>query len=397
MTTRSWPLTIAMVGGKGVPATFGGVERVIEEVGARLVVRGHRVLVTARESYTGTGTGSADANRGMYRGMHIVQAPWYLKRKGFDSLSASATATLRLLTTSRWRPDLLHLHGLGVAPLALLARWAGARTVAQVHGIEWRNAQWSAMVRRFFRWCEWPLTRWADAVASGGQFDADGLNARHGVPVTALPNGVDIPTDDQLAAWRNAQPPADFAPFSNQRFVLFVGRLVPEKGPQHLLRAFAESCGTDDTHLVIVGDSPGRESFVEELRAIVPERQRQRVHFTGFRFAAELSWLWAHATVFVLPSESEGLSLTLLEALAHRVPTVVSDIRQNTDVSLHHARSFRTQDVASLAATLAAAVAAPPDATRLDAARAHVQRHYSWDAVVDAVEAIYRRVIDSDD
>ncbi|MGE0431990.1 MAG: glycosyltransferase family 4 protein [Planctomycetota bacterium] len=392
MTAPRWPITVAMVGGKGLPATFGGVERVIEEVGARLVARGHRVIVTSRDSYAGSHTGAT------HRGMEIVRAPWHLRRKGFDSLSASATGALRVLLASRWRPDVMHLHGLGVAPLAMFARWCGVRTVAQVHGIEWRNAQWSWPVRRYFRWCEWPLVRWTDAVASGGHFDAEGLQARHrGAQVVALPNGVTIPTETGLMHWRAAHGRGDFASFAAGRFLLYVGRLVPEKGPQHLLRAFVQAA-TDgripvDVQLVVVGGSPGRDAFVQQLHQLVPDALRPRVNFTGFRYEAELLWLWTHAALFVLPSESEGLALTLLEAMAHRTPTLVSDIRQNTDVTAGLVPQFRAHDVDALAAALASALACPPSRLALDAAREHVAAHYSWDRVVDQVEQLYRRVL----
>ena len=384
-----------MVGAKGVPATFGGVERVVEEVGARLATRGWRVIVTSRGAYTG----QADLSPHDHRGMTVVPAPWHLRRKGFDTLSAAAAALMRVLVSSRWRPDLVHFHGLGVAPLALLARWAGAKVVTQVHGLEWRNAQWSGLVRRYFRWCEVPATRWSDVAMSGGQADADGLMDRQRRPVVAIPNGVDVPTEGQLVAWRDQPAPADFAAFADTPFVLSVGRLVPEKGPQHLIDGFVRACSRNRdpldsrTQLVIVGDSPGREDFVASLRDSVPTSLAPRVHFVGFRYGDELEWLWTHARLFVLPSETEGLSLTLLEAMARRVPIVVSDIRQNTDVTLDLAASFATRDPDDLATVLQRELASPPGAARLQAARQRVETAFSWDHVTDCVEAIYRRAL----
>ncbi len=144
--------------------------------------------------------------------------------------------------------------------------------------------------------------------------------------------------------------------------------------------------------LVIVGDSPGRGDFVAGLKAAAAPISR-RVHFLGFRYGEDLHRLFANAGAFVLPSETEGLSLTLLEAMAHEAPVIASDIPQNRAVVAAGGFAFATRDALALGNLLgdffAGTIATAEVQTRVRTARVRVLETFSWDAVTDSYEALY--------
>ncbi len=377
MTSEQGPLRIAMVGQKGLPATFGGVEHHVEQLGARLAARGHEVTVYCRSSY-------GEVPGGSYRGMRLVAAPT-IGTKHLDAIVHSGTSTVAALRSGA---DVVHFHAIGPALVAPLPRYlSSAGVVLTVHGLDQDRAKWGLAARTVLGTAHRMSARVPDEVVVVSQALQDHYRDRFGRAVSYVPNGTPVPA----APVPDAGERLAGLGLVPGRYALFVGRLVPEKRPDLLLAAFREVPG--DVRLAVVGDSSFTDGYSEDLRraaALDP-----RVVLTGYRYGDDLAALYQNAGVFVQPSALEGLPLTLLEAVAYDRDVVATDIPPHLEVlgtgSGRH-RVVPVDDVSALGraltSALAVSAASHPDASRL---REDVLQRYSWDAAVERLEHVYRR------
>jgi glycosyltransferase involved in cell wall biosynthesis len=358
-----------MIGQKGMPASYGGIERHVEELSTRLAARGHEVSVYCRPYYSRTG--------GTYRGVHLVRLP-SIRTKHLDAASHSLISTLHALGT---RADLLHFHALGPASLSILPRIFRVPAVATVHGLDWQREKWGPFARAVLKGCEACSTRFADRTIVVSETLSDYYARRHGREVVYIPNGTN---------------PAPFRPpelirgigLEGGDYLLFVGRLVPEKGCHLLLDAF-EGLATDKK-LVVAGSS----SFSDEYTASLKRRASDRILFLDWVEGRLLEELWSNAYLVVQPSTLEGLSIALLEALSYGRCVVVSDIPENMEVVGDAGASFRSGDAADLRRKLETLLAAPDRAAKLgEAARERAGRHFAWDLVTEQTEKVYLEVL----
>jgi glycosyltransferase involved in cell wall biosynthesis len=367
-------LRIAMIGQKGLPATFGGIEHHVEELGSRLVKRGHEVTVFCRPNY-------CDDRRTRHRGMRLLQLPT-VGTKHLDAIVHSALATT---VAMRGSFDILHYHAIGPGALAALPRVASrARVVLTVHGLDDQRAKWSRSARTLLRTAGWLSARVPDAtivVSRDLERHYRDVRRRH---TLYIPNGVAaqaLDPDDRVLERYGLKA---------GHYLLFVGRFVPEKAPDLLASAFRQVPG--DHRLVMVGGSSFTDAYHGLVRRLAAEDPR--VVLTGYLFGAELATLYDNAAAFVLPSSLEGLPLTLLEAASYGTPVVASAIAPHVEVlggSGPGGRLFAPGDRQHLARVLTQ-VLANPGAERQGAAllRDRVLRAYSWDEAAAATERAYR-------
>jgi glycosyltransferase involved in cell wall biosynthesis len=376
---RRWSivkLRVAMIGQRGVPATFGGIERHVEELGQRLVERGHEVTVFCRSNYLTEITDS-------YRGMQLRSLPT-IGTKHFDAIAHSAVSTLSAMRDSY---DVLHYHALGPGMLALLPRLTSrSKVVLTVHGLDHERAKWSRFARAVLKTAGWMSARVPDATIVVSRALEDHYASHHDRVAHYIPNGAPARLQDVCP---------DLALFGLQsgRYILFVGRFVPEKNPDVLIQAFRRI--REDVKLVVVGGNSFTGPFVEHLREIASPDPR--IIFPGYVFGERLQALYNHAAAFVLPSSIEGLPITLLEAASFGTPVIVSDIPPHLEVVERDGPGHRvapTGDTKALAAALQA-VLQDPVAERLGAAalRDRVTLAYQWDDIAEATEALYMRLV----
>jgi len=370
-------LRVAMIGQRGVPATFGGVEHHVEELGARLAARGHEVSVYCRTNY-----GCEHPSR--YRGMDLRHLPT-LPTKHLDAIAHSGVSTLAALARGH---DIVHYHALGPGLVAPLPRVFGrARVVQTIHGLDDERAKWGRGARSVLRTAQWMSAHVPHVTITVSRALADHYAIRHDRGAVYIPNGVTEPTARPAAAIRERfglEPGG---------YLLFVGRLVPEKAPDLLVRAFRQIPGP--VKLVVAGGSSYTDDFVVELRRLASDDPR--VIFTDYVYGNLLAELYTNAAAFVLPSRLEGLPLTLLEAASYGTPVVASDIRPHLEVLGGEGagqRTFPSGDVLELAAALDR-VLADPAGERAGAARLRhrVLGAYRWDDVTTATEEVYLRVL----
>jgi glycosyltransferase involved in cell wall biosynthesis len=367
------PLRIAMVGQKGMPATYGGIERHVEEMSARLVALGHEVTVYCRTSYDAL-------PMDQYRGVRLRRSPT-VASKHLDAIVHSATATAAALQD---RPDVLHYHGIGPALIAPMPRYLSRVPIVQtVHGLDNQRAKWNRVARLALGTAHWLSGHVPHVRVAVSRTLAAHYRDRFGTDTRYVPNGVAEPkrvAAHQIGARFGLVP---------GRYLLLVGRLVPEKAADLLIRAFRRTPG--DVRLALVGGSSFTDDYVHTLRAAAGDDPR--IVFTGFTYGDLLAELYTHAAAFVQPSRLEGLPLTLLEAASYGLPMVASDIPPH--VELLHAdapgrRLFRDGDEDDLAATLTR-VLAGLSAERVGAVAygERLRAAYTWDAAARDVEQIY--------
>lgn len=378
-------LRIAMIGQKGLPATHGGVERHVEEIGARLAAFGHDVTVYCRSSYTG---GRVDGQGGgvdgaatevTYRGMHLRSVA-ALGTKHLDAITHSAGSTAAAM---RMRPDIVHYHALGPGLLAPAPRMLSrAGVVLTVHGLDNERAKWGGVARAALDTAHWMSARVPDVTVVVSRALVKHYADRFGREAMYVPNGV-VPR----APCQSGAALAEYG-LKPGGYLLFVGRLVPEKTADLLIRAYRRVPG--DLRLVIAGGSSFTDDYVASLHRLA--RQDPRVVLTGYVYGDRLAELYSNAAAFVLPSHLEGMALTLLEAISYGLPIVASDIAPNQEIAGEQAgyRLFRAGDEGALAAAMLR-VLAGGQAERTAAARLRerVLADHCWDTAALRMQEIY--------
>lgn len=367
-----------MIGQRGLPATYGGIERHVEEVGRRLCERGHHVTVYCRRHY-------APERLREHAGMRLVHVPT-VASKHLDAVVHSILCTVLALTG---RYDVVHYHGVGPGLPAVLVRLLGrrrgrGRIVLTVHGLDGKRAKWGALASCVLRVATWSSARVPDRTVGVSATLAEHYRRVYGRQMTVVVNGVTTP---------RAVPPGAFLGrhgLQAGRYVLFVGRLVPEKAPDLLVRAFRDVPG--DWLLAIAGDSSFTDEYADQVRQVAAADDRVRL--LGYVYGDDLAELYGGAGLFVLPSDLEGLPLTLLEAVGAGVPVLASDIAPHLEILGADAaggRLFPAGDRPALTAAVAAVVEDPqPERTGVARVRADVLERYSWDRATTGLEAVYR-------
>jgi glycosyltransferase involved in cell wall biosynthesis len=358
-------MRIAMIGQKGIPAVYGGIERHVEEISTVLASRGHTVFVYCRPYYT-----QID---GDYKGVHLIRLP-SVKTRNLDCASHTAISTAHVLSM---KPDIVHYHALGPSALSFVPRLTGARTVVTVHGLDWRGGKWGALATWILQRCEYSACHFPNRTIVVSKILKQYFKDRYGKDVAYVPNGVRV---------GEVRKPVNVSKFdlAEGDYYLFVGRLGAEKGCHILIDAFTKA--RTARKLVMVGSAHLNIAYEERLRAL----SNDRVVFTGAIYGDMLTELWNGAYAVIHPSMTEGMSLSLLEAMAHRRCVVVSDIPENLEVIGEGALTFKTGDAGDLSRVISEIDGDPEAASRYGArALARARESFDWQKIVDGLEKVY--------
>lgn len=362
-------MKIAMIGQKGVPATYGGIERHVEEIARRLVGLGHQVEVFCRLYYTPPET--------EFHGVRLLRRP-SVHTKHLDTISHVAWSTLEAVLR---RYDIVHFHALGPSVFSWIPRLAGSRTVVTVHGLDWQREKWGRFASWFLRQCEGPAARFPDRTIVVSKTLREYFNQHHHCDAVFIPNGTNLlPARPARKILQLGLTPG--------KYVLFVGRLVPEKGVHFLCEAFSRI--DTDMKLALVGGMSFSEDYVKLLKGY----ESERIRLLDYVFGEGLEELWSNAYCVVQPSTMEGLSIALLEALSYGRCVLLSDIPENLEVAEDCAMPFRSRDAEDLRAKLELLIRDPALVKSFETkARGHIQQHYSWDKVSKNTEAVYAALL----
>ena len=364
-------MKIAMLGSRGIPVTYSGIETQLRELCPRLVARGHQVTVYGREEVECAGD--------EFQGVNLVRLP-ALAGKHLETLSRTTLATLDAL---RQRYDVVHYHALGPAMFSFLPRLRGAVTVVTVHGLDWKRAKWGRTASWALRRGEWASARLPNGLITVSRILREYYHQKYGLRAEYIPNGVAL----------GLRPPARLILEQGllpSRYLLFLSRLEPGKGVEYLIQAFRRL--RTNYHLVIAGDTVHSRSFRDELLRLAAGDPR--ILFTGFVQGEFRQELLSHAYLLVHPSDHEGLPTVVLEALAHGRAVLASDIPENREAVSEFGYFFPRGDVEALAMELARLLERPDELIRTGrAAREYVAREFNWEMIVGRTEAVYAQAL----
>ena len=369
-------MRIAMIGHKRYGSREGGVEVVVTELARRMAALGHEVTCYDR-SGKDVMTGEGSQGERVEDGVRVVPVRT-VDAKGLAALSSSFFATLAAIKD---KPDVIHYHAEGPCAPLPLARRAGIRTVATIHGLDWQRAKWGKLASSYIKLGEKNAARCADEVIVLSRSAQSYFRDTYGRETVVIPNGVapkePVPARVIEERWGLAKG----------SYVLFLGRLVPEKRPELLIEAFRQI--ETEKRLVIAGGGSDTSEYEAELHRIA--EGDPRILFTGFVQGAELSELYSNAYCYVLPSDVEGMPMSLLEAMAYGCCCLTSDIPECADVLANAGISFLHGDAGALGEALASFLADPGRAAELGrGARRRVEAEYDWDPVVERTLEIFR-------
>jgi glycosyltransferase involved in cell wall biosynthesis len=363
---------IAMVGTRGIPAAYSGFETCVEELGSRLVARGHQVTVYCRSHHI-------RYSQPTYRGMRLVRLPT-LPNKYLDTIVHTFLSLLHAL----FQPyDVVLMFIVGNAPLAWIPRLRGQKVVLNVDGLDWKREKWPRPAKAYIRWSERLATRFPHAFVTDSREVQRYYREQYGADSPYIPYGAAV----------QRRPPGEWlARFGLQprQYVLFVGRLVPENCAHHLVEAFA---GLEtDMRCVIVGDAPYAEDYIRALKAT----DDPRVVFTGYVFGEGYEELCSNAYVFVESSGVGGTHPALVEAMALGNCVVVHNTPENVETIGDAGLWYDGQDGAeSLRQVLARLLANPAQVeVYRERAMARVRECYDWEQVTDQYERLFRHLLD---
>ncbi len=365
-------MRIAYIGLKGLPGTYSGIETHVHELGTRLVRKGHEVIAYVRPQYTPRHVTNDE-------GIRLIHLPTIHSKH----LDATVHSFLAALHAVKMDYDIVHFHTIGPGCFAFLSRMAHARVVVTIHRFDYLSGKWGWFARACLRMAEQVSLRVPHAVVAVAPF----LQAHYqalGHRVEYIPNGVSLPPTDIGATRIRA-----LGLVPNQ-YILFLGRLVPEKRPDWVIRAFRE-IRDGAVRLVVAGGSSATDKYVQDLKGLAGPAA-DRILFTGAVYGALKEELLANAQIFTLPSALEGLPITLLEAMSYGRPCLVSDIPPHRDIIRAGETGFmhKADDFEHFRAVLEGLLTPGKLLTGVGAAaRQFVASSFGWDRVVDQIESLY--------
>lgn len=369
-------MRIAFLGQKSLELNErgGGVERHVAQLAPRLVELGERVTVYVRPRY-------AAARPRYIQGVRVRYMPT-VYTKHLEAVVHVFLSTMDILA----RPvDVAHYQGVGPALLCWLVRALRPRTTVVVtfHAQDQYHQKWGAVARHILRFGEWMACHAPHAtivVSHGLQVLC---RTHHHTEAVFIPNGATTTTVRTVRYIAREG-------LKSKRYFLFVGRLLPVKGVQYLIRAFRR-VRTDMALVVIGGTAAGEDAYVESLRHLASGDSRIRL--LGFRPPEEVAEFYAHAYVYCQPSESEGLPMSVIEAMGHATAVLVSDIPGNLEAIHRTGFTFENKNVDDLARQIQHLVDHPDEVARAGGAvRAAVERYFNWDRIAEQTLAVYRTV-----
>lgn len=371
-------MKIAMIGHKRIPSREGGVEVVVEELSTRLVSLNYEVEAYNRSGYHVSGKNFGNSRKKYYNGIRIIIVPTFKNGK-LNAIVYSILATMRALFG---RYDVIHYHAEGPCATLFLPKLFGIRVVATIHGLDWQRAKWGNFASKVLKFGEKMAAKHADEVIVLSKNVQQYFMDTYGRETHFIPNGITRPELQEVTEIREKYG------LKKDGYILFLARLVPEKGLHYLIEAYRQI--NTDKKLVIAGGSSHSFEYMEQIRTMVI--QDTRIIMTDFVQGRILEELYSNAYLFVLPSDVEGMALSLLEAMSYGNCCLVSDIAENTEVVEDYAVTFRKGDVKDLRCKLQYLL------TNRKVVEGYKQksadficRKYSWDDVVEETIALYKR------
>ena len=371
-------LRIAMLGHKRIPSREGGIEIVVEELATRMAKKSHSVTCYNRKGHNVAGSEFDGTKLKTYKGV-TLQEVFTIDKRGLAAMTASVSASLRAALGNY---DVVHIHAEGPAFMCWLPKLFGKKVIVTVHGLDHQRAKWGKFASWYIRSGEKNAVRFADEIIVLSKGVQDYFQNTYGRTTRFIPNGVN------KAKPRKARQITEKWGLTKDSYILYLGRIVPEKGERYLIEAFKQT--KTDKKLVIAGGSSDTQAFMDELKSLA--KDDDRIIFTGFVQGEILEELYSNPYIYTLPSDLEGMPLSLLKAMSYGNCCLTSDIPECAEVVEDKALLFRKSDVSDLKAKLQNACDHPEMVESYKAqAEEFICRKYNWDDVVEKTLKLYQR------
>ena len=370
-------LSIAMFGQKRIPSREGGVEIVVEELCTRMVAQGHNVTCYNRGGHHVSGSEYDSKRLKEYKGIKLKTVPT-IEKKGLAAVSSSFFAAL---CCAFGKYDIVHIHAEGPAFFAWLPKMFGKKVIVTIHGLDWQREKWkSGFGSKFIHQGEKNAVKYADEIIVLSKGVQDYFEKTYGRKTVFIPNGVSNHIEREPQIIKNK-----FG-LGKDEYILFLGRLVPEKGIKYLIEAFKQV--DTEKKLVIAGGSSDTSEFENEMKELAKEDKR--ILFTGFVQGQELEELYSNAYIYCLPSDLEGMPLSLLEAMSYGNCCLTSDIDECSEVLEDKGVTFKKSDIIDLSNKLQKLC----DDINLvkkykNESQKFILNKYNWDYVVEETLKLY--------
>ncbi len=363
-------MKIAILGTRGIPASYSGFETAVEQLAARLTARGHEVIVYCRSHVV-------DPSLTEYKGARLVHLRT-VQNKYLDTFVHTFRSAVHAARVTR--PDVALFFIAGNSPMCLITRWASIPSLINVDGLDSDRRKWPAFAKVYLRFAERAAPRLADAAITDSHAVADVFERRYGRRIGVVPYGVEDPGDDGTDVLERLG-------LEPRKYILFVGRLEPENNPHLLVEAFSR-IGADETRgmkVAIVGGAPYADDYIRRVRRAADPR----VVFPGYVFGRGYWQLQHHAYLFCAPTEVGGTHPVILEAMAAGNCVLVNDHRPNAetvgDAGVYFSGAIGVDD---LARQLEWLLGDPAAVERYRDRALQRAKEYSWEAVTDRYEEL---------
>lgn len=371
-------MKIAMIGHKRIPSREGGVEVVVEEISTRLVKDGYKV-----DAYNRKGKNVQDKNADRenkkikeYKGVKIITIPT-INKKGIDALIYSFFASIRALFG---KYDVLHYHAEGSCAMLWIPHLFKKKIVVTIHGLDWQRSKWGGFATKYIKFGEKLAVKYADEIIVLSKGVQNYFKENYNRDTVFIPNGVNKPVIKKPNIIKEKYG------LDKNEYILFLARIVPEKGVHHLIEAYKKI--NTDKKLVIAGGASHTNDYLEKIKAMA--REDKRIIMTGFVQGEELEELYSNCYIYCLPSEVEGMPLSLLEAMSYGCNCLISDIPENTTVCEKYATTFKKGNTDSLKEKLGKCLSKNIGYKSEEISK-FILNKYNWNDVVDRTIEIYKK------
>lgn len=372
-------LKVAMIGHKHVPSREGGVEIVVEELSTRMAKKGIDVTCYNRSGKHALDKKQEVENIKEYKGVKLKKV-LTIDKKGLAAMTSSFFGSIRILFSKN---NVVHFHAEGPsAMIPIIKFFSKKRIVVTIHGLDWQRAKWGGFATKYIKFGEKMAVKYSDEIIVLSENVQKYFKEKYNRNTNFIPNGVNKPEV------RNSNIIKSKFNLSKDNYILFLGRIVPEKGIHYLIDAYKQI--DTDKKLVIAGGASDTSSYYQEL--IENSKNNEKIIFTGFVQGQELEELYSNAYIYVLPSDLEGMPLSLLEAMSYKNCCLTSDIPECQTVMGEKGITFKKSNVKELKEKLQYLLDNTDVVNKYkNESQEYALKKYNWDDVVENTLELYKK------
>ncbi len=371
-------MRIAMIGHKRIPSREGGVEVVVEELATRLVKKGYQVDVYNRKGKNVQDKNADIQNKKLkeYKGINI-KTILTINKKGIDALIYSFFASI---IASIKKYDCLHYHAEGSCGMLWIPHLFRKRIVVTIHGLDWQRAKWGGFGSKYIKFGEKMAVKYADEIIVLSKGVQQYFKKEYNRDTIFIPNGV------EKSQHKEPKEIKEKYGLEKDSYILFLARIVPEKGLDYLIDAYKQI--DTDKKLVIAGGASHTNEYYQKI--VDKVKDNENIIMTGFVQGEVLQELFSNCYLYCLPSDVEGMPISLLEAMSHGKNCLVSDIEENKEVVENMATTFKKSNVEDLKIQLEKCLTDNKNRKNSEDIENFVIKKYNWDEVVEKTSMLYK-------